>query len=248
MPAGAIYVGRPTQWGNPFRPYVRVSLPASELGIDQVQAVSIVAGGVEECIALYRVWLYHWTCCWRWRTATADRGQVRVSVPPMPPLPINVRPASPSELESMLVIERASFHDPWSLSEFRNAAKHAQFLVASHAGEIVGFTILHPAPPVLEIWDIAVAPQHRRRNVGRQLVAAARRRLGHDGLKVLRIDIRDTEQPAHLFFAELGFRLAGNTAECSETAFRYEYRPGGEIGVAVLKSILEGDGRTILCT
>lgn len=74
MPAGCIYVGRPTKWGNPFQAFRRSTIPAAELGIDQVSAVPITPGGVEECVALYRVWLFSYLRLLRqpWGANVAD--------------------------------------------------------------------------------------------------------------------------------------------------------------------------------
>jgi hypothetical protein len=58
MPANAVYVGRPTKWGNPFRPYSTVVLPRSEVGIvGPGGAVEIYAWSVEECLAWYRIYI-----------------------------------------------------------------------------------------------------------------------------------------------------------------------------------------------
>lgn len=65
MPSDAIYVGRPTKWGNPFQPYTTVDgLFASEMGIrisdgprtlrDGLIAVNVM--GVEHALTLYRLW------------------------------------------------------------------------------------------------------------------------------------------------------------------------------------------------
>lgn len=61
MPENAVYVGRPTRWGNPFQPYSTVVMAAAELGIVRTDApIQIVPGGVEECLAWYRIWIGEW--------------------------------------------------------------------------------------------------------------------------------------------------------------------------------------------
>ncbi len=65
MPQNTVYVGRPTRWGNPFSPFSRVMLPASELGIvNQSQAIQIQLGGVEDCLAWYRIWALRQFMLW----------------------------------------------------------------------------------------------------------------------------------------------------------------------------------------
>lgn len=59
MPPGAVYVGRPTIWGNPFQPYSTVVMSADVLGLSLAMGSLVwinVLGG-ESCQAWYRVHL-----------------------------------------------------------------------------------------------------------------------------------------------------------------------------------------------
>ena len=62
MPEGAVYVGRGTWWGNPFRPYSMFRLPSSEIGLSQCESDTLAhldgcCGGHANCLAWYRIWL-----------------------------------------------------------------------------------------------------------------------------------------------------------------------------------------------
>lgn len=66
MPENAVYVGRPTRWGNPFQPYSQAIVVPSEvrsvvtsplfpdLKTARIEIAS--CGSVECCLAWYRIW------------------------------------------------------------------------------------------------------------------------------------------------------------------------------------------------
>lgn len=58
MPAGAVYVGRPTQWGNPFAPDWESLIPAWLIfGRSDADPVYITPQSSLQAVALYRVYL-----------------------------------------------------------------------------------------------------------------------------------------------------------------------------------------------
>lgn len=72
MPDGAVYVGRPSRWGNPYTPilvncvcveYDFSSIPSPIPGRLGCESVLMVMGGfhAELCVLLFR----HWIRCWR---------------------------------------------------------------------------------------------------------------------------------------------------------------------------------------
>lgn len=55
MPPNGKSVTRPGRFANPFRPYTQVSIFAAELSIAEPGHVVIQCGGVEECLAWFRL-------------------------------------------------------------------------------------------------------------------------------------------------------------------------------------------------
>jgi GNAT superfamily N-acetyltransferase len=86
-------------------------------------------------------------------------------------------------------------------------------LVAESEGKILGYTIGHMAenPPIFElryyghVSDICVAPDWRRRGVGRQLFAALHSWFDQHGLSVLQLSVAARNPVSRAFWREMGF-------------------------------------------
>jgi len=58
LPPGTVCVTRPSKWGNPFRPYTTITLPASEIGLAACHGpIAIDVGDVDNALAWYRIHL-----------------------------------------------------------------------------------------------------------------------------------------------------------------------------------------------
>lgn len=163
-----------------------------------------------------------------------------------PDLPIQVLPFSLCHLASLARIERASYENPWTEAQFRKAIRQtdARTLVAAHRGMVVGYVLLHLWPRHIEIWNLAVEPEFRRRGVGRQLVACAKGTRNRK--EIVRAAVRETNVAGQLFFRACGF-VATGAAHCPQVAdpsYNFEYHEA-DPGLAVLRSLLEGDGRVV---
>jgi aminoglycoside 3-N-acetyltransferase I len=83
---------------------------------------------------------------------------------------------------------------------------------ATHAGRVVGGLTAHvlllTAREGAEVflYDIAVAPDHQRRGVGRHLVEALRREASHQGISTIFVPADDDDPHALRFYAALGGR------------------------------------------
>src|SRR5256885_11875242 len=97
-----------------------------------------------------------------------------------------------SDLEEVMVIERAAFRHPWSPELCRRELEHdwSTILVAlepltSASGRgserIVAFLIYWLVHDEVHILNVAVAPEQRRKGIARMLMAETERRGGHAG-------------------------------------------------------------------
>lgn len=60
-PSGAVVVGRPSKWGNPFLPYATVPVPGwyltgTEPFVKNISLIRVHCGSIEHCVDLFRVY------------------------------------------------------------------------------------------------------------------------------------------------------------------------------------------------
>jgi len=83
---------------------------------------------------------------------------------------------------------------------------------ATEGGRVVGGLTAHVLPMTayegaeVFLYDIAVAPEHQRRGIGRQLVDALRREAGSQGISTMFVPADDDDTHAMRFYAALGGR------------------------------------------
>ncbi len=116
-----------------------------------------------------------------------------------------IRPAERRDLERVLEIERGSFDDPWTGQAFEAflGQPAVRFAVADE-GAVDGYIIYSLVCGEAEIYNIAVAPESRRRGLGRELLGAA---LENAGTAFL--DVRAGNLPAIALYRGFGFKEIG---------------------------------------
>ena len=89
-------------------------------------------------------------------------------------------------------------------------ASDVPFLVAeADGGDVVGYAIAHAAADEGEILNLGVAAAHRRCGVGRQLVRAMMAALAARGVRVVYLEVRESNVAARGLYDRLGFRELG---------------------------------------
>lgn len=110
----------------------------------------------------------------------------------------------------MAAIERLVFADPWSARAFAEClAADALFLVADVGGIVAGYVIAQGAAGQGEILNLGVAPAHRRRGIGRRLVAEILARLRERGVHDVYLEVRESNTVARRLYESFGFREIG---------------------------------------
>lgn len=114
------------------------------------------------------------------------------------------------DLERVLAIEQASFARPWSRDSFLREFDLAfsRTLVARSAGVVVGYVCRWRLEDEIQILNVAVAPEMRRRGVGRALVEAVLREADDAGLDVS-LEVAVGNDAAVRLYEALGFAVAG---------------------------------------
>ena len=129
---------------------------------------------------------------------------------------LKIRSFSPDDLEAVLKIQNAcKAIAVWRARDYERLAGDASgtILVAEFEQrmppEVVGFLTSYRVDSEAELWNIAVAPAHRRRGVARALLEEAFQRLSGAGARRLYLEVRESNLPALKLYQSLDFaRLA----------------------------------------
>jgi ribosomal-protein-alanine N-acetyltransferase len=124
---------------------------------------------------------------------------------------LSFRPIKPADLDEIMAIERASFPFPWSPRFFLQEIQVpcARSVLAQADGKIVGYVLFWVLPDEVDIHNIAVRSEYRRRGIGRmllqQVVAAARKRQSNR----VTLEVRKSNIAAQTLYRSAGFAMTG---------------------------------------
>lgn len=125
---------------------------------------------------------------------------------------ITIEPMKKEDIDQVLVIEQASFTQPWSrnlfLSEFRSIAVSS--LLVALAGDprlrrVAGYIVYWRVEDEMHILNLAVAHEYRRHGIGKKLVLAGVRRAHAKGAKRAFLEVRSSNVAAQKLYSSLGF-------------------------------------------
>ncbi len=129
-------------------------------------------------------------------------------------MPLAIEILKPHDLDEVLVIERASFPNPWSRRAFLHELREnpvAQLWVARpEAGRgVLGYLCLWFIVDEVHITNLAVHPSHRRQGVARALMAVVLGRCRADGAVRAVLEVRPSNEEARQLYEAFGFRTIG---------------------------------------
>ncbi len=143
--------------------------------------------------------------------------------------PMQISSAAFSDLDSLLLIERASFPNPFTKELFESELNQpaATILVAHHQQKIVGYIDFWIVLEEIHLINLAVAPDFRKQGVATHLFKA----MLEKGKKCSRVtlEVRVSNQAARRFYEKMDFQVIG--------ARKYYY-PDGEEALVMEKSVM----------
>ncbi len=75
------------------------------------------------------------------------------------------------------------------------------------SNSVAGFVAFHRTGDEAELRNLAVAPQRRRRGMGRLLLQAGQQRLLEAGIKEVYLEVRPSNAPALSLYTSIGYKL-----------------------------------------
>jgi len=134
------------------------------------------------------------------------------------------------DMPEVLDIERGSFEFPWFEEDFIRCLRQRNCIgmVAEHGERVVGFMIYELHKTRLHILNFAVAPEFRRRGVGKQMIEKLIGKLSSQRRTRITLEVRETNLPAQLFFKSASFRavtvLRAYYEDSPEDAYLMQFR------------------------
>ncbi|HUG63495.1 MAG TPA: ribosomal protein S18-alanine N-acetyltransferase [Methylomirabilota bacterium] len=133
-----------------------------------------------------------------------------------PASPVVIDAATLADVDDIADLHAGAFHRGWSAAEIEALLAQDSVIAlaarrASPLGtrRVVGFLMIRVAGDEAEVLTIAVSARQRRRGLGRRLMDAAMRRLYHDRVHALFLEVDEANAAARGLYARLGFREVG---------------------------------------
>jgi [ribosomal protein S18]-alanine N-acetyltransferase len=143
------------------------------------------------------------------------------------------RPLIEIDLPAVLAIEEASFPSPWSHAAFLHELNnpHSCLTVAEQDGTVIGYLCCWYVADEIQILDVAVHPEHRRKGVGERLLHHALTTGRMRDASSANLEVRRSNVAAIALYEKFGFR---------EVAIRRGYYRDGEDALLMVCSWLSG--------
>lgn len=140
------------------------------------------------------------------------------------------------DLEAVLAIERSGFGRPWSTRQFIEETRvpFSEFLVARTPDDppvVAGYVIWRLVFDEVQIFNIAVAPERKRRGLGHALMDLALHSGRENGATAATLEVHSGNLEALAFYRALGFRESGR---------RRNYYGPGEDAYLMEKTLVAG--------
>jgi ribosomal-protein-alanine N-acetyltransferase len=121
------------------------------------------------------------------------------------------RPITTADLDEVMVIERMSFRFPWSAGFFLQELQVpcARSILAELENRTVGYILFWLLPDAIDIHNIAVHLQYRRRGIARALLDEVIREARRQTFARVMLEVRRSNLPAQALYRRLGFTTTG---------------------------------------
>lgn len=125
---------------------------------------------------------------------------------------VELRPMCAEDLDQVTAIEKRNFRDAWTRRAFlaeMAASPTSQPLVAVYEDRIIGYVVPWFVADELQIANLAIHEDFRRRGLGRLLLARVFEAAQRRGCRKAHLEVRRSNLIAQQFYQSLGFRETG---------------------------------------
>jgi [ribosomal protein S18]-alanine N-acetyltransferase len=127
-----------------------------------------------------------------------------------------IRKMTHEDLPTVMDLEKASFRNPWSTELLQRELSHDWSIIlvleepAPEGGRrLLGVSIFWIVHDEVHVLNVATAPQHRRRGVGRCLLEATLAEGRARKCALATLEVRRSNEPAINLYKSFGFRAVG---------------------------------------
>ena len=116
-----------------------------------------------------------------------------------------------ADLDEVMAIERTAFPFPWSAVFFRQELQVAcaRSILAEADGKIVGYVLFWLLPGSIDIHNIAVHADFRRKGIARVLLGKVVQEAERQSITRVMLEVRKSNLPAQQLYDAMGFSTTG---------------------------------------
>ena len=120
-------------------------------------------------------------------------------------------PLTHERLEDLLKVEENAFSKPWSRQQFLGelASDATRYFLAEADGQIVGYAGAWLIVDEVQITNIAVHSDYRRRGIGKALLTHLLNATQKEGATFYSLEVRRSNLPAQALYKSQGFSVQG---------------------------------------
>lgn len=120
---------------------------------------------------------------------------------------LSLSPMKRQDLPEVLEIESVSFSNPWAEKDFVYALDqpNGYAAVCRLDGQLLGYVVGFLAGREFHLADFAICPGHHRRGYGSALLTRLMTDLAGEGLEVVTLEVRQSNQAAIRLYGRAGF-------------------------------------------
>ena len=112
-----------------------------------------------------------------------------------------------------MYVERIGKEPAPMLEDYDALIRAGEVWVWDEGGEVLGVLVMRPADDHLFVDNVAVAPRHQGRGLGRELLVFAEERAEREGLPEIRLYTNEKMHENLAVYAKLGFEETGRGAD-----------------------------------
>lgn len=124
---------------------------------------------------------------------------------------VQFRPMITADLDEVMAIEKTAFPFPWSAGFFRQELQVAcaRSILAEVDGKIIGYVLFWLLPGAIDIHNIAVHGDFRRKGVARLLLRKVMNEAERQSITRVMLEVRKSNLPAQQLYEAMGFWTTG---------------------------------------